>query len=317
MIDALRNDRGSALEGILSTDAARGTAFAARHGLARAYRTSEELWTDGAVDAVYISTRNDRHRDDALAAANAGKHVLCEKPLAVTVEEAREIVAASSKSDVLLGVNHNLRGAAAHRVAARAVAEGAIGRVLAARVFHGTELPEHLRTWRLAAPEHGGGAALDLTVHAVDLLRFLLGDEVQAVTAITSRQDSRADAEMSVVGVLRFAGGALATFHDSFVLPFASTAVELHGTSGSLWITDAMSDQPIATVTVRDSEGERPLQLGPRESVYLRTVQAFSSAIRGNGEPLCTGVDGLRAVEVAHAALQSASTGRTTEVQWG
>jgi 1,5-anhydro-D-fructose reductase (1,5-anhydro-D-mannitol-forming) len=316
VLDALRADPRSVIVGVLSRDASRGEAFATHHGLARAYRTPDELWTDDAIDAVYVSTQSDRHRDDAVAAATAGKHVLCEKPLAATVQDATEIVDVSASAGVLLGVNHNLRGAPAHREAARVIATGAIGEVITVRVFQGTQLPDRLRTWRLRPSELGGGAALDLTVHTVDVLRFLLADEVRDVTAVTNHVRPRgAKGELTIVGVLRFDRGTLATFHDSFVVPFGTTSVELYGTHGYLRIGDAMADEPIATLLLRDKEGKRSLEVG-QEGVFVHTVRVFNSAVQGDGTPLCTGLDGLRAVQVVHAALTSAATGRQVEVAY-
>ena len=100
---------------------------------------------DPAVDIVYVSTTNELHRPQTLAAAAAGKHVLCEKPLALTVAEAREMVAACRAAGVVMGTNHHLRNAATHRAMRDAIAAGRIGRPLFARVFHAVYLPPTCR----------------------------------------------------------------------------------------------------------------------------------------------------------------------------
>lgn len=209
MIDALRRAPGGRLLGVLSSDRQRGADYAKRHEIPRVYVSIDELCADTDLDAVYVSTANDRHAPDTLAAIAAGKHVLCEKPLAVTVADAEAMIAAAAQAGVTLGVNHHLRSAPAHLKARELVAAGRIGQVLGARVFHGTELPIGLRTWRTGSPSAGAGAALDLTVHGADLLRFLLDDEVEQVTALSARQGMSAhpDIEDALAGALRMRGG--------------------------------------------------------------------------------------------------------------
>ena len=132
------------------------------------------------IDAVYISTTNELHRDQLLAAVRAGKHVLCEKPLALTLDDARAMVAAARDAGVVMGTNHHLRNAATHRAMREAIQQGRIGRPLFARVFHAVFLPPHLQGWRIDKPEAGGGVVLDITCHDADTLRFVLDDEPQA-----------------------------------------------------------------------------------------------------------------------------------------
>ena len=134
------------------------------------------------TDAVYISTTNELHRDQAIAAVKAGKHVLCEKPLALSLEDAHAMVRAARDAGVVMATNHHLRDAATHRAMRDAIAAGESASPCSARVFHAVYLPPHLQGWRLDRPEAGGGVILDITVHDADTLRFVLGDDpVEAV----------------------------------------------------------------------------------------------------------------------------------------
>ena len=135
----------------MSSDAARGRAYAAENGIARSYDSVEALLADPAVEIVYISTTNELHKAQTLAAAAAGKHVLCEKPLALTLADAREMVAACRAAGVVMGTNHHLRNAATHRAMRDAIKAGRIGRPLFARVFHAVYLPPHLQGWRITS----------------------------------------------------------------------------------------------------------------------------------------------------------------------
>jgi 1,5-anhydro-D-fructose reductase (1,5-anhydro-D-mannitol-forming) len=316
MIDAFRRAPGGRLAGVLSSDPERGARYAERHALPRAYRSLDELCEDGSVDAVYVSTANDRHAPEALAAIGAGKHVLCEKPLAVTVSDARAMIAAAAQAGVTLGVNHHLRSAPANLMARELIATGRIGRVLGARVFHGTELPLGLRTWRTGQPGAGAGAALDLTVHGADLLRFLLEDEIDQVVALSARQgmSTHADIEDAIAGAMRLHGGALATFHDAFTMPCVHTRVEIHGSAGAITIEDAMLDDPVATVMLCDESGTHDVPLDQSEGLYERTVRLFNAAVRGRGTPTASGEDGLRSLMVASAALRAAREERAVRI---
>jgi 1,5-anhydro-D-fructose reductase (1,5-anhydro-D-mannitol-forming) len=313
MIDAIRDTPGGSLVGVLSSDAKRGAEYAARHEIPRVYDGLGDLCADPGLDAVYVSTANDRHAADALAAIAAGKHVFCEKPLAASLADARAMVEAAARAGVTLGVDHHLRSAPAHLKVKELLAGGSVGRVLGARVFHGTELPHGLRTWRTAA---GGGAALDLTVHGADLLRFLLDDEIEQVMALGARQGVSAhpDVEDAIAGVLCLRSGALVTFHDAFTMPYVQTSVEIYGVAGSIRVEDAMLDDPVATVFLSDSDGTRQIEVDRSEGLYERTVRLFNAAVRGDGAPTASGEDGVCSLLVAAAALRSAREGRAVSV---
>lgn len=314
MIGALRANGGEVVAA-MSASSDRAARFADRHAIARATTSLHDLVDSGDIDAVYVSTTNDLHKEQALAAARAGKHVLCEKPLALNLGDARAMLAECERRGVVLGVNHHLRNAATHRAMRDAIAEGLIGKPLFARVFHAVYLPPHLQGWRVAAPGAGGGVILDITVHDADTLRFVLGDEPETVTAMACRSGmASAGLEDGVMGVMRFAGGALAQFHDAFTTRYATTGFEVHGSEGSLIGADCMTQQPKGEVLLRSASGERRLTIN-HESLYGRAVRLFHDAVAGKSAPAATGEDGVRSLAVALAALESTRTGRETKVE--
>ena len=191
--------------------------YAREHDIAHATTSLADLVASKEIDAVYISTTNELHRDQVFAAAAAGKHVLCEKPLALTLADARAMVAECRKRGVVLGTNHHLRNAATYRAMRAAIKEGRIGKPLFARVFHSVYLPPHLQGWRIERPDAGGGVMMDITVHDADTLRFVLDDEPTSVIAMTSQRGmGQAGLEDGAMGVIRFSSGLLAQFHDGF-----------------------------------------------------------------------------------------------------
>ncbi len=299
---------------IASTNADRARTYAAELGIPKSYSSVDDLLADSDIDAVYISTTNEWHEPQALAAARAGKHVLCEKPLALTLGGARAMVAACEQAGVVLGTNHHLRNAATHRAMRESIGNGVIGQPLAARVFHAVFLPPHLQGWRIDRPESGGGVILDVTVHGADTLRFVLDDEVEEVTAMTASQGmGQAGLEDAVMGVMRFRGGVLAQFHDAFTVRHALTGFEVHGTEGSLYAKDVMTQRPVGTVTLRRDGRDEDVPV-VHENMYERSVARFVAAVQGNGQPAATGEDGARSLAIALAVRESAETGHVVQV---
>jgi 1,5-anhydro-D-fructose reductase (1,5-anhydro-D-mannitol-forming) len=268
------------------------------HGIAHATTRLEDLVGSKDVDAVYISTTNDLHCGQVFAAAAAGKHVLCEKPLALTLADARAMVAECRNRGVVMGTNHHLRNAATHRAMREAIKRGRIGKPLFARVFHSVYLPAHLQGWRVERPEVGGGAMLDITVHDADTLRFVLDDEPMSVVAM---------------GVIPFSSGLLAQFHDGFTTKYTTTGFEVHGDAGSLIGRDCMTQAPKGDVLLRTSAGDEALKLD-HENLYVRSVHLFHEAVEGRGAPSATGEDGVKSLSIAVSALDAARSGAETAV---
>ena len=312
MIDAFRVNEGEVVA-VMSASPDRAARYAATHGIARSTSNLDELVSSKDVDAIYISTTNELHRDQAFAAAAAGKHVLCEKPLALTLGDARAMVTECRRRGVVMGTNHHLRNAATHRAMRAAIKERRIGRPLFARVFHAVYLPPHLQGWRIEKPESGGGVVMDITVHDADTLRFVLDDEPRSVIAMTSRGGmSRAELEDGAMGVIRFAGGLIAQFHDAFTTRYATTGFEVHGEAGSLIGRDCMTQEPKGDVLLRTAS-EEPLKLD-HENLYARSVRLFQEAVEGRGAPAATGEDGVKSLSVAVSALKAARSGAETEI---
>lgn len=308
MADAIAAQSDGELRGVASSDPERARAFARDKGIPVAYESVAALLADPDIDAVYISTTNEHHKPQTLAAAAAGKHVLCEKPLALTLADAQAMVAACAAAGVIMGTNHHLRNAATHRAMRELVVSGVIGEVQAARVFHAVHLPPHLQGWRINRPEAGGGVIFDITVHDADCVRFILDDDIREVTALTATQGMGEGVEDAVMGVMRTQQGRLVQFHDSFTSRHSVTGFEVHGTEGSVYGRNVMTQQPTGNVVLRRNGQEEELVVA-HENLYARSVARFNAAVRGEGEPAATADDGLCSLAVALAAQESARTG--------
>lgn len=312
MIGAIRAEGGE-VAAVMSSSAERAASYAKENGIPVAFSSLDAILA-ADMDAVYISTTNELHLEQALAAAKAGKHVLCEKPLALNSADARKIVAACKTAGVVMGTNHHLRNAGSHRAMRDAILAGRIGKPIAARVFHSVYLPEHLQGWRITKPEAGGGVVLDITVHDADTLRFVLSDDPLEVSAFTQGSGMAASGlEDGAMCIWRFRSGVIAQSHEGFTTKFAGTGFEVHGSEGSLIARDVMTQRPIGSVTLRTEKGEEELTFDHGD-LYARSLGLFHKAIRGEGAPSATGEDGVWSLAAAEAALQSAKSGRAVAV---
>jgi len=314
MIGAIRAQAGHEVVAVLSSNPERGRAFAHKHGIAATCDSLTDLLSNPAVHAVYVSTTNELHKAQVLAAAAAGKHVLCEKPLALTIQDARDMVDACSQAGVVMATNHHLRNAGTHRKIRELIQQGAIGKPLFARVFHAVHLPPHLQGWRLDQPQAGGGVVLDITVHDVDTLRFVLNAEPVSVVGLSqSTAMAKEGLEDGVMAVLRFDNGVLAQIHDAFTVKHAPTGIEIHGESGSIVGRNVLTQQPVGELTLRNADGEQTVSVEHR-NLYEVGVAAFCAAMQGTGQPAATGDDGVRSLAAALAVLQACKSGQLVPV---
>jgi 1,5-anhydro-D-fructose reductase (1,5-anhydro-D-mannitol-forming) len=312
MVNAIRQTGGEIIN-VMSRDQARGRAFADEFGIP--HSVTEVAAALEGVDAVYISTTNERHYAECMAAAQAGKHVLCEKPLATSYEDAAAMVEACRAAGVVMATNHHLRNAATHRAMRDAILDGKIGRPLAGRIVHAGTLPIQMLGWRLHTQGAGAGAILDLLVHDTDLMRFLTGDEPEKVLTVAQNGGlAIAGIEDAAMSIVTFRNGFMAQMHDSFTTRYQRTSCEIHGNEGSLIAMNNMAQAPGGTVTLRNQDGEVDVPL-EHEDYYVYGVRAFHAAIRGEGRPAVTGEDGLRSLAVALAARRSAKSGQAEEVE--
>ena len=317
MIPAINAQPDSRVVAVMSTSKERGQQYARENQIPVAFDSVEALLQHPEVDVIYISTTNEKHREQTLMAAGAGKHVLCEKPLALSLEDAKTMVSACKQAGVVMGTNHHLRNAITHRTMRKLIQDGVIGKPLGARVFHAVYLPEHLQGWRIQHPETGAGVILDITVHDTDTLRFVLDDEVEEVTALSAQQGmGTGNIEDAVMGVMRFKKGVLAQFHDAFTIEHASTGIQVYGTAGALIGRDVMTQTPKGTISLRRGDTEEEITLDAHNNLYEHAVRHFNDAVHGNGTPWVTGEDGVRSLAVGLAVLESTKTGQKVSVQY-
>ncbi len=268
------------------------------------------------VDAVVVTAPNAEHRDLVEQAAVAGVDVLCEKPLATNVPDARAIVDACERAGVLLMTAFPSRWNPAVRTLRSTIVAGGLGEVVALEGVNTGAMPDIHAAWFVDPARSGGGAVTDHVVHLADLYRWMLGSEVVEVYAVANRilQEHFDGVETGGLVSLRFANGTFATIDCSWSKPrsyptWGGLSISAIGTGGAITV-DAFR-QRLAVYGTREAGISWP-DWGPDSDRSM--LEAFVDAVREQRQPAVTGVDGLRAVEIVDAAYRSIEAGEPVRV---
>jgi D-xylose 1-dehydrogenase (NADP+, D-xylono-1,5-lactone-forming) len=299
LIPGIRESTRGTLQALGSRDGASARAWADEFQVPKAHASYQAVIDDPDVEAIYIPLPNELHQTWVRAAADAGKHVLCEKPLALNVEEARAMVAYCEARGVVLMEafmwRHQPRTVAVRKL----VAEGRIGALRLIRSSFSFPIDEG--DWRLD-PTRGGGALWDVGCYGVSTARLFAGAEPDRIEAVARFGPSGVD--LSMGAVLNFPGGVLALIDCSFEQPFRC-AYELVGTRGVIEVPDAYLPpaQPTARVHVGDSIED--LVFDGRNQ-YAAMVDAFAAGVADAGRLPDPAEDGLAQMSALDAILASA-----------
>ena len=307
LIPAIHGAKNGRLLGIASRDPRKAKEWAARFDIPKAYAGYAALLDDPDIDAVYIPLPNHLHREWSVRAARAGKHVLCEKPMAMNAAEVRTMAAAAAAAGVLLMEAFMYRFHPRLERALRLLASGAVGEVRSVRsvfTFLFEADPDDYR-WK---PEHGGGALYDIGCYPVSAARLVFGAEPVSVFARARfHPKHRVDVEAELL--LEFPGGRFASLSGGFESQFRSY-LEVAGSAGVLSLERAFSAKHFDTEILL-AAGDRARTVSfPATDQYARMVEHFGDAVR-RGRPLrfppADAVANMRAID---AAFRSIRTGR-------
>jgi UDP-N-acetyl-2-amino-2-deoxyglucuronate dehydrogenase len=309
---------GVRLVAVADQDIGRAERLARDFDVPHVYADYRELLQRTDIQAVSICLPDFLHREATVAAAAAAKHVLCEKPLALTLAEADEMITACERHGVALGLIMNHRYFPDNIRTKHAIGDGALGRVLMGSVIHSSSLtgdPSGTSPWRGRKGRAAGGILTTQAIHFLDLLLWFVGP-VRAVKAWTDRLvRSEQDYEDTAVLALRFRSGALATLATTNGAPitddFTGTRVEIHGTEGYVML----EGDRIRLVLTREGYTLPEVTLPPTpagaEQVIFGLGHAhelidFVTAVRRGGRPPVPGVDGRHLMAVLSGAYTSA-----------
>jgi D-xylose 1-dehydrogenase (NADP+, D-xylono-1,5-lactone-forming) len=287
---------------VASRDEARAAAYAREHGLEQAHGSYEALLADPGVDAVYISLPNSLHVDWSTRALAAGKHVLCEKPLARTARDAARAFDAAEGAGLVLAEAFMYRHHPQTELVAALVGEGAIGELRALRTWFSFPLADEGNV-RLQ-PELDGGALMDIGCYCVSGMRLLAGEPVGA-TAQQVLAPSGVD--LTFAGTLGFDGDVVGTFHCSMALPKAQ-GLEAFGSEATLVVEAPWRVDWGGAVTIVREDGSREDVDVPGGDAYRAELENFAAAVAGERAPRLGREDALgqaRALEALSAAAET------------
>jgi predicted dehydrogenase len=306
--------RNSVLAALVSGEEKKLKQLGRRYGVQRVcgYDGVDELFASGEIDAVYIALPNDMHREYTVRAAQAGLHVLCEKPMAVTSSECEEMIAATRDAKVKLMIAYRLHFERANLEAAKLARTGKLGELR----FFNSEFSMQVSddNIRLLPPDRGGGPLYDIGIYCINAARYCLSEDPAEVSATATRSDDRRfrDVDETVAATMRFKDERLATFVCSFGASDRSV-YSITGTKGSLTMDPAYEYAEGLTYTLRKGGRESKKKFGKSDQ-FAPELLYFSDCILEDREPEPSGEEGLADVRIIEGLLQSIRSGRSVRL---
>ncbi len=307
----------------------RARAVAEKYGIAHAFTDESDLLALDEVDAVYIATPTNAHARQVKAAAAAGKHVLCEKPLGMTEQEVAAEIQVCQDAGVKLGTNFMMRFHACHTRLKAMIEAGELGTLVFGRAELTCWYPPIPGAFRQDPALGGGGALIDMGNHCIDLLEFFFG-RVTEVSCFIGNLVQDYQSEDTALASLRFASGAVGVVDNLFNVPDAAArnALEVYGSKGSVAACGTIGQDSAGSLAAVVEKGERGYDAAqvregdtaqetitpPVVNMYQAHIEAFCAAITNDTAPPIGGEDGLWSHRVIEACYESARTGRAVKL---
>jgi 1,5-anhydro-D-fructose reductase (1,5-anhydro-D-mannitol-forming) len=306
ILPGIKSFERNRLVGVVSRDASRAEAFARKFGAEHAYTRYEDLLANPDVTVIAIHTPNALHADQAVAAARAGKHVFCDKPMATTISDAERMIAACEQADVKLGINFHNRFMPCFVDAKRIIDSGEIGDVqlVVLEASPGARPGGRLGSWRVDPHLAGLGTTMSIGVHVYDILRYLLSSEIESVTSFFDTPPGVM--EETNLSTFRFANGALAHVNVHEKSPFPHNDFVIHGTKGRITGKGLTRSRAGGELEVKTTDGNVRRMEYAATNAHEACVVGFSRILLEGGEPSASGLDGLRSIQLTEAMARSA-----------
>ena len=301
---------------VCSRDQVKGGEFAARCG-AQAFTSFEVMCEQVDFSVADICLPTHLHPAFIRKAAEAGKHVVCEKPLALLPDEAEQCIQLCAQRGVKLMVGHDLRFCPEYRQAHDRIAAGELGQVGIVRMSRRSHYPFGTDNW-YADASRSGGVIMDLLIHDLDWLLWTFGPASRVTALKVGRDAASGPLEYALIAI-RFKNGTIAHVEGSWAHADFRSSFEISGTKGML-VEDMMDSIPLTVIKRADSKaasGVAVPEMTLNRNPYEVELAHFADCIRDGAEPIITPLDALRAVELARAAVISAETGQPVGLDSG
>lgn len=293
---------------------------------ARPAKSIQDL-LNSEIDAVYVASPVNKHLEHVSAAAKAKKHILCEKPLGLTVQEAEEMIKICRDNNVILGTGFLMRFVAQHEYLVNLINEGKLGKPVYARAQLSCWYPPMEGAWRQDPAIGGGGSLVDMGSHCIDLLQMFFG-KIKKLSCFINNNVHSYKSEDSAVVSLFFENGVFATVDSYFCIPDNSSKniLEVYGSKGSILargtigqgpageMTAYLEDDQLAYDAKQTRESGEGVSINPEPvNTYMAEIEEFGNAISENREPFNSSSVGLQNMKIIAACYESAKSGKIIE----
>ncbi len=306
---------GSMLAAVMRRNKAKAREFAQKFGAKRYYDDIGAVLKDEEVNAVYIATPNYLHAEHTIKAAGYGKHILCEKPMGITVDECKNMIKACKKNRVKLMVAYYHRLLSHHQKAREIIEKGLLGRILMckAQICGPGSHPDWGGGWFRDPKLSGGGTVMNVGCHIIDLLRFLIG-EIMEVSAFCDVLSFDYLVEDIASLIIRFENGAHGVINVCYNVPVSESNVEIYGSKGMMLWQISLEGEIVLKVHTEKGLKEYEFRVD-FASTRKPMIEDFIECLRMDTEPSISGLDGLRATQVVLAAYESSRKGESVKLR--
>ena len=273
-----------------------------------AYTNADELIANPEIEAVYIATPVFCHAEQSVKAAQAGKHILMEKPIAMTVEQCREVIEKADAAGVLSACGFMMRFGALNMKMKELMDKGILGQVVSSKAQFTCWYPDMPNCWRQKKVQGGGGAFVDMGVHCIDLIQHILNTKVDKVSALIDTKTFQYEVDDSAGVLMHLENGANAYVEANFNIPdkAAKWRLEFYGTKGCMIAHDTIHQLDTGSVEVTLEDGSVLNVAADFGNMYTREIESFSDSVL-NGTPVQVPLkDGLQVQQIVEAAYYAA-----------
>lgn len=296
----------------------------AKHNAKKAYDDIDRLLADPEIDAVYIASPVIYHKEQAIKAAKAKKHILIEKPVALTADEGEEVAKVCKDEGVLIAVGFMMRYHAYHQKMKEIIDNGELGDVVSCRAQLTCWYPDMPGNWRQRKSSSGGGALMDMGVHCIDLIQYVTGGKAKKVAAFSGTKTFNYEVEDSTSVIFEMDNGAYAYVDSNFNIPDAAAKCrfEIYGTRGSMLaegtisqveggkLDVVVSDDTLGYDAKQDRVDVSPIEINVEfGNMYTKEIESFSQSILNKSSPEVPAEDALQVQRIVEAAYKSSDNG--------
>lgn len=294
------------------------------------YENEEDLINNPEIEAIYVASPVGFHKEQARKVIASGKHILLEKPIGLDLEESEEIVTLANDADIKSGAALVMRFHDGHQKMKGLVQAGKLGQIVSARAQLTCWFPKMENNWRQNRETAGGGSLLDMGIHCIDLLRYILGDEVEEVFGFVDNKTFDYEVEDSATIIMKMKKGTVCTIDNYFNIPdeAAKCLFEIYGTKGSIIATRTIGQDGGGTIELVLSGDDKGYQSQQKRensaddtslefekcNMYARQIESFSDAILNDKQPEISLMEAFKDMEVIEKSYLSAKQKKVIKI---